>query len=134
MIKECPLPCPFCGSVTAPHAETDAEIEYKSEEDSTGYYAVCCNACNGGCGATGGFKPTEAEALAAWNARGFEAGQNAREQWVSVETRMPEDDVDVLVSDGETIMDGERYRGEWWVHGCVTGCVTHWQPLPSPPT
>ena len=69
-------PCPFCGG----EAEMLDEFEEYREkwggefDDSglawgTSYKAVCCSVDKGGCGAIGGWKPTEAEAIAAWNAR-----------------------------------------------------------------
>lgn len=70
-------PCPHCGSTTAPQAfwlsETDGDdFDTSNEEDSI---AVICDASSEsgigprGCGASGGYKATEAAAIAAWNCR-----------------------------------------------------------------
>ena len=53
-------PCPFCGS-------TAIDIEDKFTF-RTFYYAVC-NYNKGGCGATGGTRDNEEEAVEVWNRR-----------------------------------------------------------------
>lgn len=70
-------PCPHCGSAKAPMfwnneeaRADDCECEDAGNAES---FAVVCDASNpggrGGCGASGGFKPTEREAADAWNLR-----------------------------------------------------------------
>jgi len=58
--------CPFCGQVKAVTQDSGSP-------DNTAYdhpfYAVVCSTYEGGCGATGGWKPTLAEAVAAWKTR-----------------------------------------------------------------
>jgi hypothetical protein len=71
--------CPFCGKAHALKLMTaqelaEQDIDYDGEfwghSDS---WAVMCDASRpngpGGCGASGGFFPSEAEAVAAWNRR-----------------------------------------------------------------
>ena len=59
--------------------------------------------------------------------------------WIPVEERLPEENVEVLVSVDENSDDcGYHvclYRGDEWVRsesGYIFG-VTHWMPLPEPP-
>lgn len=49
----------------------DWEIEERSPEEGTGYYAAVCCFQNGGCGASSGYRETKEEACAAWNERTF---------------------------------------------------------------
>ena len=63
--------CPFCGKSVA---EMDTcqgleSCENFEECDNSGYSAVVCNYNKGGCGSTGKYCKTEAEAIAAWNTR-----------------------------------------------------------------
>lgn len=51
-------PCPFCGG--------KAELNGHWVRDSV---AIRCNFVEGGCGASGGFRPTKLEAIKAWNRR-----------------------------------------------------------------
>lgn len=61
-------PCPFCNSDTALHLVTPDELhECDSGNDSD--VAVICDYHMRGCGATGGFRQTEEEAIALWNSR-----------------------------------------------------------------
>ncbi len=69
------LPCPFCGKhhtlqVISGQELMDENQEFWQHSDSFG---VVCDASTpdgkGGCGAMGGFKPTEDEAIEAWNTR-----------------------------------------------------------------
>lgn len=72
-------PCPFCGKtgpakITTAQELAEQDSDYDGEFwDHSDSYAVICNASRpngpGGCGASGGFKPTEAEAIEAWNKR-----------------------------------------------------------------
>lgn len=64
-------PCPFCGNKSAVY--TDNEIDQVTEgEDGFNVdpcYAVICPMSEGGCGASGGYRPTEEMAIEAWNRR-----------------------------------------------------------------
>lgn len=72
-------PCPFCGRddrmVIATEQELRDEKGCDCDSDSDRYVAVFCDASStsakkrGGCGASGGFKPTRKAAIAAWNSR-----------------------------------------------------------------
>ena len=73
------LPCPHCGSDSAHTIVRASEYWQEEFEDldvpyphSEGW-AVMCDASTdsgkGGCGASGGYKPNESEAIAAWNRR-----------------------------------------------------------------
>ena len=63
-------------------------------------------------------------------------------EWISVEDRLPEENVCVLVvvKIGDRIsVDTDRiYRGVWFSYGKFgykqEGYVTHWMPFPAPPT
>ncbi len=71
-------PCPFCGNLAALKLTTAQELEEEGDDDP-GYWehsdswAVICDASRpngpGGCGASGGFFPSEEEAMTAWNRR-----------------------------------------------------------------
>lgn len=54
--------------------------------------------------------------------------------WISVEDRLPEDDVDVLTRRA-TGMSVESHCGFGWAYDEYNGKwrVTHWMPLPEPP-
>lgn len=58
-------------------------------------------------------------------------------KWVSVEERLPEDGVKVLVchigKDGHNLDVGEMEGDEWCIYNDLFFDVTHWQPLPEPP-
>ena len=55
-------------------------------------------------------------------------------RWIPVEERLPEEEIDVLVFNGESVRCVELRDGEYLIHGeySVEG-VTHWMPIPSPP-
>jgi hypothetical protein len=72
------LPCPFCGNIVSVVVLDENELNGCDCRKENPYYAVCCafnevtpNTSNwkAGCGATGRFEPTKAEAIAAWNQR-----------------------------------------------------------------
>lgn len=68
------LPCPFCKHETAPIVTTADDLWPDHEDEGNApSFAVMCNAERpdgpGGCGASGGFRPSEAEAIATWNRR-----------------------------------------------------------------
>ena len=65
-------PCPFCGKteIVVFDANVIAEIDRDSDlwaDDPT--YAAVCDFNNKGCGASGGYRETESEAIEAWNQR-----------------------------------------------------------------
>lgn len=57
------LPCPFCVKLDS------VRLVSGDEEYSKKFFAYCCDFLKGGCGATGGYKLGEKEALLAWNTR-----------------------------------------------------------------
>lgn len=82
-------PCPFCGKSHTLKLTTAEDMANEGEDDQLPWehsasWAVVCDASSpkgpGGCGATGGFMPTEAEAVAVWNTRadGVKGDSNAR--------------------------------------------------------
>ena len=67
VIKQKLKPCPFCGKTEPVAVFTANEICGSMNEPEN--YAVCCDAENGGCGATGGYGITEEEAVKNWEQR-----------------------------------------------------------------
>lgn len=77
---------------------------------------------------------------------GYELALNDVKQhndWVSVGESLPNDNEFVLVKEIGYFnqVGAAKYRdGCWWVHckdghvACTTEGVTHWQPLPQPPS
>lgn len=64
------LPCPFCGSTTAPVriARKDADWLCADECQGKGHFVIC-DYTRGGCGASTGWKRTKKEIVATWNTR-----------------------------------------------------------------
>jgi hypothetical protein len=58
--------------------------------------------------------------------------------WISVKDRLPDDYSDVLVYDYDGMQydigwyDFEGYKG--WVNTNMEDSITHWMPLPEPPS
>jgi hypothetical protein len=143
--------CPFCGqshtlkiiSAAELWAEDDESVEFYPHSDSV---AVTCNAAKpdgpGGCGAQGGFAPTEADAIAKWNTRA--PASTAAMGWRPIETA-PKDETPVDLWSPE--WGGERHtnmrrvglsKGNVFYDPVESGicCVrgaTHWMPLPPAP-
>lgn len=69
------LPCPFCGSQTAPGIYTLAEVNCRDADepeyvDEDAVYAVVCSINHGGCGVSTGRMPdTPEDAAELWNRR-----------------------------------------------------------------
>ena len=69
------LPCPFCGKQHTLQVISGQELMGEDQEfwQHSESFGVVCDASTpdgkGGCGAMGGFKPTEDEAIEAWNTR-----------------------------------------------------------------
>lgn len=57
-------------------------------------------------------------------------------EWISVEVALPEDTNDVLVSEGFDVFVAWNGKpsGQWKSSDGNLVFVTHWQPLPEPPT
>lgn len=59
--------------------------------------------------------------------------------WISVDDRLPENTMCVLVTDGENMEITSCRDGEWEYHDGygnhyeLYGGITHWMPLPTPP-
>lgn len=59
------------------------------------------------------------------------------ERWISVKERLPEDNEEVICANIENgrVFALEYSRGEFRFDGEIyTHIVTHWMPLPEPPT
>ena len=65
-----------------------------------------------------------------------------KQEWISVEERLPEKDIEVLVAlkigDRVSVDTDRIYFGKWLNYGkfgcaCEKGYVTHWMPLPEAP-
>ena len=113
-------PCPFCGG------EADSPVATAFTRDGTGYeFYVQCDKC---CAKADFFYNTPDEATAAWNRRAS--------GWVSVEERLPEIGMPVLVDGG---IAHWNHPDCWFSHmegnpkPVIQWAVTHWQPLPEPP-
>lgn len=66
----------------------------------------------------------------------YAAGYCKQSGWISVDERLPEENVRVLVylthqAYGHTHMDTDRIFGGTWVRW--SGSITHWMPLPEAP-
>jgi Lar family restriction alleviation protein len=66
--------CPFCGKA-APIVRLmfSSEVDLIDKHYSVDQLTVVCDARQGGCGATSGYKGTEEEAIQAWNKRARES-------------------------------------------------------------
>lgn len=77
------LPCPFCGKAHTAAIGRASDLLWDEENEGpyphTDTFAVVCNASKpngpGGCGASGGYSPTKAKAIAKWNRRASSARQ-----------------------------------------------------------
>lgn len=63
------LPCPFCGNKLARTFETNDEYLEEELPMHLLQYRVICDACDGGCGGSSGFRKTAPEARNLWNTR-----------------------------------------------------------------
>lgn len=122
------------------------EIKALREEACTacsgsGYYTTGkCGACNGS-----GKEFSEDEILTEINNR-YEAmklKENTMSQWISIEDRMPEEDIKVIIfSYGQVCWgfysrDENEFYESWNPYARIyenETNATHWQPLPEPPT
>lgn len=64
---------------------------------------------------------------------------SSKEGWVKVEDRLPEDnDFYTVASEHGTLIDAHQCReGNWYGYSSgnvIATDITHWQPLPSPPS
>lgn len=64
-----PALCPHCGHAKAPSVDAASELDGIERDDDNEQWKVCCDVNDGGCGASGGFHTSIAEAIEAWNTR-----------------------------------------------------------------
>lgn len=56
--------------------------------------------------------------------------------WIPVEKELPDDDINVLFTDGENVWSGSRDAGVWMIDYAIGSSVcgvTHWAHLPEVP-
>ena len=56
-----------------------------------------------------------------------------KQEWISVEERLPKDSERVLVYGEKGICFATRYKRDWMTPMRYNGEITHWMPLPEPP-
>lgn len=118
------LNCPFCGG--------EARITNSLHNIHEPHRAVQCRSCDASSDYLfGGSKETERLAIAAWNTRAS--------LWVKVTPNsMPEEEIHMLVMiEGvDEPVKAFYVQGEWYnmMAQTIGVPVTHWTPLPQPPT
>ena len=122
--------CPFCGNNDVAICTTRSHGTYKNadgEMEDIIYYYILCRDCYFETGSYYSEEIIESR----WNRRAEQQG------WISVNERLPDDGVDVIViADSRNIgFAWHDYRG-WYDsnHGWIKiSKITHWHPLPEPP-
>lgn len=122
------LPCPFCGIYSI-----DSEECYGLAIAHTAVWWVRCTGC--GCEGPADSK-TKKAAITAWNRRA-----PIVPAWIKCSERMPERFANVLIwyldEKGLRVMDVAQWtRLDWATPWGLSSkeSVTHWMPLPPPPT
>ena len=132
------LNCPFCGEAGAPQERLGPGSGIAYVQLTTAVHEVRCRACF----SSGPHTNSKETAIAAWNHRasGWQGpSQQASSGWISVEERLPGYEA-VLAYDPAkcACFKARRRKGQQsWKQlpgGWLLWHVTHWQPLPSPPT
>ena len=85
-------------------------------------------------------KKTVSQCISSDYCRGWNDAVDTMPRWISVEERMPENEVSVIAFCTEDNHAWYAFRrgGLWWRPGDrvsikIFGTVTHWMPLPEPP-
>lgn len=129
-----PLPCPFCGSGDV----SDGEVLSEMPRGRVTTQSMCRN-----CGALGpeaALLPNEVDygsvkARAEWNTRALSA---PAQQWIAVETALPEPEQRVLYLCSMALVGSyNKHDGKWRFDPdemIETEDVTHWLPLPALPS
>lgn len=117
MAREALKPCPHCGLAHTLELTTAQELAEEGEDDPEPWmqsdsWAVICDASRpsgpGGCGASGGFYPSEAEAVEAWNRR---AAIDAQQAATPPAVQAPLTDAEVLrVFNGPGLSPADRFK------------------------
>ena len=122
------LPCPYCGGDCATVISEWQEYldKWGDEFDESGlgcsdYRAVVCDVTKGGCGAIGGWREWEKEAIEAWNTRAavtdhdFAMAAHDGRTWVCVEGALESDVLKPIegFTRDSIYRDSMREYGEW---------------------
>ena len=54
-------------------------------------------------------------------------------KWISVKERLPDENIDLLMTVGAHVYCGQYRDGEWITHDYHLEKITHWMPLPNAP-
>lgn len=59
-------------------------------------------------------------------------------EWISVKDRLPNDSNEVIITDGRFVTGGYGWYGDYFSNDYDDNMelseITHWMPLPAPPT
>ena len=122
------LPCPFCGGTDILMRDVSGMFG-KSSNARTYHYMQCRD-----CFSQTGYHETKTKAIDAWNTR---TPKERGGEWISVDERLPEQCVPVLVyknrnSEAYGNMETAYFeKGRW--RGSCGEFITHWMPLPKAP-
>lgn len=133
------LPCPCCGCKTA-------EVNHGYRDQQQFFYVTCED-----CDVSIGWEPLAETAIRQWNTRYSAASSSVSlSRWIPVSERLPNENISVLAIGGKLTRpkvinfnnekEGPLWssthpaRGFWDDGYYMTDDVTHWQPLPPPPT
>jgi Lar family restriction alleviation protein len=136
--------CPFCGKSVATLSNTD---ELSGRPDIAFMHTVVCDAHRGGCGATVGYEPDQADAIASWNRRATLSALTAEAGKGEVETLRAEvDRLNAIINTPHTddflqsvSIEAEHQRQRWgsdhdegktpadwfWLIGYLAGKALH---------
>ena len=120
-------PCPFCGKKAELFERDISDFPGEPEDEK---WDIRCKTLDCYMEYGGDFYDTKEGITKRWNKR--------PDNWISIKERLPEEGTWVLAF-SKTIevlfFDGENKHGIHWLQdGDWDAPVTHWMPLPEPPT